>query len=430
MTLGALLAATLVAAPARADLDFVQVTQAQTSAGAEGLFGKTWVELRGGRMRLVSGYARKLEKNGKKAPDPRRRVQILDVKEGTKTAVDPTKKAYAVGALAAPEYGHGLEGALGRGQAARRIVRHEVKLEKAGGTRKLLGADCERWRVTVILRLAALNGREEAARMDQNLWVAPLAGDLAKNLMELIAFENAYRAAVKSPLSPLDHERYQVREAAAYLQVPEAQLLEVVGAVRAKLRELPSYPVSSSVAWWRDEGRAVRAPEPKRPAVRPDRPAPEPGVSLGQVRPRAPAPLKPRLVTGRKKPFFRVIDWRREERRIDGMMERTRSEFGDFPLGPLGETAPGGSGGGEPPPRRRAVPAREVAPRFEEELRRILDELMAAEAALEEAAEQVAMTSAPFFEVFAELHGLEVQASVADSHFALPPSYKRVPALD
>lgn len=427
MTLGALLAATLVAAPARADLDFVQVTQAQTSAGAEGLFGKTWVELRGARMRLVSGYARKLEKNGKKAPDPRRRVQILDVKAGTKTAVDPTRKAYAVGALAAPDYGHGLEGALGRGEAARRIVRHEVRLEKAGGTRRLLGADCERWRVTVTLRLAALNGREEAARMDQNLWVAPLTGDLAKNLMELIAFENAYRAAVKSPLSPLDHERYQVREAAAYLQVPEGQLAEVVGAVRAKLRELPSYPVSSSVAWWRDEGRAVRAPQAPKPAAAPDKPAP---VGLGEVKPRRPAGPKPRLQTARPRPAFKVIDWRREERRIDGMMERTRSEFGDFPLGPLGEARPGGSGDGEAPPPRRSVPAREVAPRFEEELRRILDELMAAEAALEEAAEQVAMTSAPFFEVFAELHGLEVQASVADSHFALPPAYKRVPALD
>lgn len=428
MRLPLALAATLVAAPARADLSFVQVTQAQTSAGAEGLFGKTWVELRGARMRLVSGYARKLEKKGQ-APDPRRRVQILDVKDGTRTSVDPAKRAYAVSGLGPPDYGHGLEGALGRGEAARRIVRHEIRLEKAGGTRKLLGADCERWRVSVTMRLTALNGREEAARMEQNLWVAPLSGDLAKNLMELIVFENAYRSGTKGALSPLDHERYQVREAAAYLQVPEAQLAEVIGAVRVKLRELPSYPVSSSVAWWRDEGRAVRAPEPVKPA---------PGKSLGEVRPRpvppsSPKPAAPKalLFTRRPRPAFKVIDWRKEERRIDGMMEDTRSEFGDFPLGGLNGSRNGPRPvprAGERPPRRRPLPGRQVAPRFEEELNRILSELVAAEAALEAAADQV-QTSAPFFEIFAELHGLEASASVADSHFTLPPSYKKVAVL-
>lgn len=410
MKLWLVLAATLVAAPARADLDFVQVTQAQTSAGAEGLFGKTWVELRGSKMRLVSGYARKLERKGK-TPDPLRRVQILDVKDGTRTAVDPAKRAYAVAPLGPPVYGHGLEAPLGRGEAARRIVRHEVRLEKAGGTRKLLGADCERWKVTVTMRLTALNGREEAARMEQNLWVAPLSGDLAKNLMELIVFENAYRAGTKGSLSPLDHERYQVREAAAYLQVPETQLAEVVGAVRDRLRELPSYPVSSSVAWWRDEGRSVRAPAaPKTPK---------------------PIPPKPTILRSKSsRPAFKVIDWRKEERRIDGMLEETRSEFGSFPLGALGATFPrqGGPPVAERPPRRAPLPARRVAPRFEEELRRILGELIAAEAALEDAADQV-QTSAPFFEIFAELHGLETSASVAESHFAFPPTYKKVPAL-
>lgn len=409
MRLALVLAATLVAAPARADLDFVQVTQAQTSAGAEGLFGKTWVELRGAKMRLVSGYARKVERKGK-TPDPRRRVQILDVKDGTRTAVDPAKHAYAVGPLGPPDYGHGLETALGRGEAARRIVRHEIRLEKAGGVRKLLGADCERWKVTVTMRLTALNGREEAARMEQNLWVAPLSGELAKNLMELISFENAYRAGTKGQLSPLDHERYQVREAAAYLQVPEDQLAEVVGAVREKLRELPTYPVSSSVAWWRDEGRRVRAPEP-------------PKAPLGDVRPKAPP--KPVLAPRRPiRPAFKVIDWRKEERRIDGMMERTRSEHGDFPFGGLG--APRASD--RAPRAPRPIPGRQVAPRFEEELRRILTELVAAEAALEEAEEHV-QTSAPFFEIFAELHGLESPASVSEAHFALPPTYKKVPAL-
>lgn len=407
MRLALVLAATLVATPARADLDFVQVTQAQTSAGAEGLFGKTWVELRGAKMRLVSGYARKVERKGK-TPDPRRRIQILDVKEGSRTAVDPAKHAYAVGPLGPPDYGHGLETALGRGDAARRIVRHEIHLEKAGGIRKLLGADCERWKVTVTLRLAALNGREEAARMEQNLWVAPLTGDLAKNLMELIVFENAYRAGTKGQLSPLDHERYQVREAAAYLQVPEAQLAEVVAAVREKLRELPTYPVSSSVAWWRDEGRSVRAPTP----------------------PKAQAPVQPKPVLAPRRqirPAFKVIDWRKEERRIDGMMENTRSEHGDFPFGGLG--APRASDRTGPAPRPRPIPGRQVAPRFEEELRRILTELVAAEAALEEAAEHV-QTSAPFFEIFAELHGLESPASVAESHFALPPTYKKVGKID
>ena len=268
------------------------------------------------------------------------------------------------------------------------------------------------------MRLTSLNGREEASRMEQNLWVAPLTGELAKNLMELIIFENAYRSGTQGSLSPLDHERYQVREAAAYLQVPIGQLAEVVSSVRDRLRELPSYPVSSSVAWWRDEGRGVRAPEPAKPA----------GIPLGDIRPRPPVRPKPSLIKAPpRRSAFKVIDWRREERRIDGMMEHTRSEHGDFPLGSLGppRTAPRA---GDRWPRPIPLPGRQVVPRFEEELRRILTELVAAEAALEAAAEDI-QTSAPFFEIFAELHGLESAASVSESHFALPPTYKKVSTL-
>ncbi|MBI5597991.1 MAG: hypothetical protein HY928_18065, partial [Elusimicrobia bacterium] len=232
------LAALLLSAPARADLNFEQITQAQTSAGAEGLFGKTWVELRGAQMRLVAGYARKVPAKGP-ALDPRRRVQILDVGSRTRTVVDPASKSFAVSALGPPDYGNGLGRILERGAPEWRILSREIKLDKRPGTRKLLGADCERWRVTVTLRLSSLNGREEAARMDQNLWVAPLTGDLAKTLMELMAFENSYRAGTKAALSPLDHERYQVHEAAAYLRVPEAELAKVVEAVREALRDLP-----------------------------------------------------------------------------------------------------------------------------------------------------------------------------------------------
>ncbi|MBI3299518.1 MAG: hypothetical protein HYZ75_15245 [Elusimicrobia bacterium] len=399
MRAAALAAALLCAAgPARADLSFVQVTQAQSSAGADGLFGKTWVEVRGRKMRLVSGYARKMPAKGG-APDPRRRVQILDAAARTRTVIDPARRAYAVGALGPPDYGHGLETALKRGAPARRIVRHEFKLTKRPGTRTLLGAECERWQLTLTLRLLSLNGREEAARMDQSLWVAPLSGDMAKSLMELIAFDNAYREAAGGELSPLDHERYQVREAAAYLEVPEAELAKVVGQVRERLRELPSYPAASSVSWWRDEG----------PTVRPSEPAPTPKAE------RRPAP-KPRLVKRMSKPSFRVLDWRREERRINGMYERTRTEFGEFPLGGL-------DGGAEKP--RLAYQARPVYPRFEEELRAILKELISAVEA-EEAAQ--ARARGPFFEVYAELHGLENTATVSEAHFTPPAKYRKIDA--
>lgn len=406
-----------LAVPARADLSFLQVTQAQSSAGADGLFGKTWVEIRAGQMRLVSGYARKVPPKGGapdpqgrvpdppgRVPDPRRRVEILDVKERTRTIVDPTRRIYAVTALGPPGYGAGLEATLARGKAERRIVRHEISLEKRPGQRKLLGADCELWRVRVTMRLLSLNGREEAARMDQSLWVAPLTGDLAKSLMELIEFENSYRAGTHGALSPIDFERYQVRGAAAYLQVPEADLAKVVAAVRERLREVPSYPVASSVSWWRDEGRSVRPPE---------------GVPLGALKPRVPEPARTqpvRLQPRKKMPSFHVINWRREERRIDGMLENLRSEFGAFPLGGL-----------RPPTPERPVSSRRVYPRFEEELRTILKDLIAQEAALDSSPEPVA--TSPFFEIYTELHGLEKPAIVAEGHFQLPKKYRKVAAL-
>ncbi|MDE2291967.1 MAG: hypothetical protein KGL53_07780, partial [Elusimicrobia bacterium] len=360
----ALLAAALLAAPARADLDFTQVTEAQTSAGAEGLFGKTWVELRGPRMRLVSGYARKLETKGR-TPPPTRRVQILDVKDRTRTVVDPKRRSYSVGPLSPPDYGAGMERVLERGAPEWRIVESSVTLARLAGTRRILGADCEHWQVSVTMRLTALNGRVESARMDQHLWTAPLRGELAESLMELIAFENAYRAGTGGELSPLDHERYQVREAAAYLQVPEKELAGVVSEVRERLRGLPTYPVASSVAWWRDEGASVRPPQ-RAPNRR--------GRSLGSLTPLTPRTAPPARPPVLRPPAFKVIDWTRAERRINGMYRRTRSEFGRFPLGPLQapralERPP------EPQPPVRAVP------RYGRELRGILDELLSEEMA-------------------------------------------------
>ena len=415
----------LLAAPAAADLNFEQITQAQTSAGAEGLFGKTWVEIRGSQMRLVSGYARKVPAKGP-ALDPRRRVQILDVKQRTRTVVDPAAKAYAVSALGPPDYGNGLGRVLERGAPEWKILSREVKLEKRPGVRRLLGADCERWRVTVTMRLSSLNGREEAARMDQSLWVAPLSGDLAKTLMELMAYENSYRAGTKAALSPLDHERYQVHEAAAYLRVPEAELARVVEAVREALRDLPSYPVASSVAWWRDEGRTVRPPQPA-PA-----PQPEPaGVALGDIKPRQPQPAPTRPKPARRslrRPIapFRPINWRRQEPGIDGMIRQTRSEFGDFPLGALGE--PRVSEDALEAARRPRAPRPQEGPRFEEELRKILLELIAQETAADPQA-GAPSAAGPFFEIYAELRGLERPAMLSEGDFRLPEKYRKVDRL-
>ncbi|MBI5597928.1 MAG: hypothetical protein HY928_17740, partial [Elusimicrobia bacterium] len=113
------------------------------------------------------------------------------------------------------------------------------------------------------------------------------------------------------------------------------------------------------------------------------------------------------------------------ERDIDGMIRRTRTAFGDFPLGPL--QAPRASEAALEAPRRPRRPRAPEGPRFEEELRKILLDLIAAETAADPSGAPA--TSGPFFEIYAELRGLERPAMVAEGDFKLPEKYKKVDKL-
>ncbi|MFH1725917.1 MAG: hypothetical protein ABII00_15010 [Elusimicrobiota bacterium] len=436
---------------AHADLDFVQVLQAQTSRGREGLFGKSWFEVRGDKMRVVSGYARKLRRDAS-AVGPRRVVQILDLGADSRILLYPGRKAYARAPLVDVDYGNRMAGVLDRGASEWRIARAEIRLSKMPQTRELLGAECAHYHIAATLSLTAPGGRGRTARMEQNVWVAPIAGDLSTALLDLIGFENAYRKATGGSLSPLDHERYQVREAAAYLRVPESELRDVVERVRQRFRELPSYPVASSVSWWR--GGPVDRP------ARDGAPPPDPGrgepVSLGDVRPHPPGPSAGRRSGGPREPEgpgtpaapeaasvpsrtrrppaprFRIIDWRATERKINRMYDRTRSEFGEFPLGRLASPPRSRRRSWQGMGRRRPVVSR-VYPRFEDELNSILAELLDAERvaaqtlAEAEKKRRLKDQEAPFYEIYTELHGLEGRADVSPSDFRLPSGYAEVP---
>lgn len=400
--------------PAGADLSFTQIVQAQTSAGSDGLFGKSWVEARGERMRIVSAYARRL-RPGKEAEAPRRVVQILDLVAPERLLLYPDTKAYARAPLSPVDYGHRLREALDRGSPSLRISSTSVESFAGPHLRRHLGVECAHFRITARMALAGPGGEGGTARMVQDVWLAPLTGDLAGALLELMAFENGYRTSAGSALSPLDHERYQAREAAAHLRLPEEELLAVVSAVREKFRDLPGYPVASSVAWWR-EGEPAQAPaaHPPRPTTMRKSPAERrlfPRTSARVVR-RAPAPGQP---------SFTVVDWQLHERRMNRLYRDARRAMGGpgrFPL-PLKKprTAPA---------LARARPREgPLYPRFERELRRILLMLVEEQDARPSAGPPVA-GGRPFYEVYAELHGLERPADVPDGDLKVPKGFREV----
>jgi len=443
-----LLACALFAGPAHADLSFVQVVQAQSDRGHDGLFGKSWVAMKGGRMRVVSGYARKLLSEGETV-GPRRVVQIVDLRQRTRLLLKPEEKTYSRQPLADLDYGNRMLGVLSRGSKRWRIADAKITLKKDSYTRKMLGTDCSHYRLTATFALVEPGGRTGEARMDQHVWVAPISGDLAAGLMDLIAFENRYREATRGSLSPLDHERYQIREAAAYLRVGESELRDAVERVRERLRELPSYPVASSVSWWRAPGPGEPGPRREKRVETPPSRQQEPGVSVGQLKPRRPrgkdrmreptrAARWERRPRKRANPRFRPIDWRKTEGKINGLYSRTRREFGRFPLGrmPSKDRTPARRVK-RSRPREEAVVS-SVYPRFEAELRRILVELIEAEDRLIEMElagggkkgakpEKGKDAEAPFYEIYAELHGLDGTAAVDAEAFRIPYGYHEAP---
>ncbi|MFA5138949.1 MAG: hypothetical protein WC728_06920 [Elusimicrobiota bacterium] len=407
---------TLFAAEARADLSFVQVVQAQSSGNQDGVFGKSWVEVLGRRMRIVSGYARRVLK-GKKPEEARRVVQILDLPAKSRMLLFPESKSYSRGSLEVVDYDDRLAKALVRTGRRARVGQTSYSLKQQPGSRSLLGAQCTHYLLRVTFQLVDSEGRAHAARMDQHIWLAPVTGKLSNALLDLMAFENAYREAAGGGLSPLDHERYQVREAAAYLGVPEEELRGVASEARSRMRDLPSYPVASLVAWWRlprqggtvklgDVAPVGKAPHPAR------KEAPHPARKEARSSPRKENGRAPR--TAAPRPPMRPFDWRGAERQINRMVSRTWEQML------------------QPPRRGAAVREEDLFPRFETELKKVLIALVAEQDQLaKEFQEQAAMASqdvgegqAPFYEVYAELHGLERDAVVRSDDFHVPISYK------
>jgi hypothetical protein len=360
----------------RADLSFVQVVQAQSSRGEDGVFGKSWVELRGRRMRIVSGYARKMARG--KTPDaPRRVIQLLDLGEKTRVLVLPERRAYVEAAFSDIDYGDLQAKTLKRTSPAWTIAASTISFAEESDTRRFLEADCAHYRITAELELAGAGGRRRKARMEQHVWVAPVSGELSATLLELMAFENGYREAAGGGLSPLDHERYQIREAAAYLGVRAEELRRVALEARARMRGLPNYPVASLVAW-----RASPAPSASRPPAR---------MRVLRARPR-------------------MIDWSSAERAIDRLYSDSR----------LDSALRRG--------RRRARrrPAA-VYPRFEAELHGLIFALMRERKDQRLAPEPARLELEPFYEIYAEFHGLDRPAQVPEGDLGPPAHYRRMP---
>lgn len=425
-----LLAALLLfpAADARADLSFLQVVQAQTSQGRDGIFGKTWVEVSGRRMRLVSGYASRIPEGGSEE-EPRRIVQIIDLDRKSRTLVYPDSKTFSLAPFSEVDYDARVP-AGADAAPSRRLEVESVTLGRRGETRVMLGATCEHWRLRV--RVVAIGEGNERRRavMDQDLWVAPVAGALSDTLLDLIAFENAYRDASGGDMSPLDHERYQLRAAAGFLDVPVSDLKLVPAAARKKVQELPSYALASSVSWWSPDAVTTSPsspPAPRRgaaPGIGAARPEPPKGVPLAKLSPLQVPPYarprhpRPPPSAGLPPPRFKVIDWRHSERIINRMYLQTRGHMhgGGFALGPM------------PKARilRRKTKEAPVYDDFQRGLQSILDQILATK---EEPAhvQGAASARAPFYEVYTELHGLEASTEVPQDDFALPPDYKEVP---
>jgi len=394
---------------ARADLSFIQISQAQSNRGKHGLFGKSWVEIQDDRMRMVSGYARKLE-NGRRVRDPRNVVQILNVTDKIRYLVHADKKSYAKAPLRNLDYGNRLQGLLSKGRPHWAVADYEITLNKRPNKRRMMGVNARHYHIRAKITLKSRYSARRVVRMDQHVWVAPISGKLSKALMSLIAFENSYRSATGGSLSPLDHERYQVREAAAFLQIPPDELRPVVEAVRERFRDLPSYPIASSVLWFpgKDPAAAVSLAD-----IRPKKPQGPPGRRLGKPAPkpivaRPKAKKKPRRRKS-SKPRFNVINWREEEKRINRQYRRSRGGF----LGSLRA-------------RRVGEPPRQVFPRFEEELKKILVEL------LEEERQEIDAlfgtdSEGPFYEIYSELHTLEDDHDFPASDFELPDDFVEIP---
>lgn len=421
----ALLLQALPPLPAMADLSFVEVLQGQTSHGKDGLFGKTWVELSGKRMRLVSGYARRLVPGGP-TREPQRVVQVIDLERKERLLIAPETRTFRRMSLAEVDYLKGLDADLERGPADKLLLLDHATFERIEGKRVLMGVECSHYRLRAHLALSGKDGRLEPARMDQDVWVAPVSGKLSNTLLDLLSFENAYRAAAGGTLTPLDYERYQLREAAAYLQTTPSQLRLIVETLRDKFREIASYPVASSVSWWRPEAGAGESRTGEEPAkAKQDRREP---ARLGSEEalpwrsrrlPRGRRPWRKPKFDQRRRFFFMVMDLRHEEEDVDKLHEEIRWVFGGPPIKKL-------DGPRSLEKRGEAEEARErpVYPVFRNDFQQAIDLLQSLQTSdPRKGAQPLPKKEEPFYQIYAELHGIEMAATVPQSDFDVPEGF-------
>lgn len=392
---------------AAAEVSLVQVVQSQTSQGSDGLFGKTWVTASGRRMRIVSGFARKVPGSDHKSfEEPARLVQILNLDTTSLLRIDPAAKTFEERPFSDVRYADSMHRRLSRGAAEFSIVGSTVSVKPGELKREYMGAVCGHYQISVLMTLAGPGGKPATARMTQDVWVAPVLGSIQKGLLDLISFEASYRKVTGASLTPLDYETYQIREAAAYLRVPDNDLMGLVGRVKEVFIEVPGYPLTSSVSWWREpENNPEEAAPPKTDRKKPQRRAesrqPRRSVfrRLTRVEP---------LSSGE----FRPVQWHRTWNEIDEMIARTGQTFGVFTLGPLRN-------------RGRSRPLRYG------DFQRGLEEIVAVLDRVEESRppeppqRRRRQGQSPFYEIFSEMNQLEFLEALPDGHFNPPEGYAR-----
>lgn len=301
------LALALLAAPAAADVSLVHVVQGQSETGG-GLLAKSLIDVSRSKMRLVTAVAPRLEKGegAQAGPEPWRTVQVLDLATTSLWLIDPESRSYEKRPLGAL-----VEGPAPARSARPFVVAHSsVSLSAGKLQRKCLGADCTHWSAVARLKLRRKGSKRAAveARLELDIWLASLTGEPQRALLDLIAFEAAYRKQVGTELSPLDRLAYRVGEAAERLGVAPRELERVVGRVRRELKNLPGYPLTASVVWWTESPRPTAAQKPSKQ---------EPKL-LQDPPPQPPKP-KPRLVK---------IDWHAKWDRVDRALERAQAGIG------------------------------------------------------------------------------------------------------
>lgn len=384
--------------PARADVSLVQIVQSQTSQGESGLFGKTWIEVSGRKMRLVSGFAGKLPaKRRAKAAEPVRIVQILDLDTTSLMLLNASSKTYELRGLSEIRYADSLHGRVRRDEPEFSIAGSTVTVERGALRRPCAEAECEHFHILVELALRGPDGKTAPARLAQDVWMAPVAGALQKGFLDLISFEAAYRKLTQDAFTPLDYETYQIREAAAYLHVPPKQLAAIVSQVKHAFADIPGYPMWSSVSWWRRE-----RPEDRPPTVKPSKPAP-PQAQPASFRVRRPP-----------RPVFKPINWRYSINSINRAGPKRDSGI-HFPLGPL---------------RRPIIDPQAEYVEFQREMTSVISALLPPEPPPAEPApsprKAKRVRAAPFYEIFAETKEIEFVEALPKEDFAPPAGYKKL----